>query len=291
MTVTWPAADIAPPFSLAALLETVEEATNTWPAADIAPPLPVAVLLLSDEPVTDTVPPALIAPPSDGVPRASLTAELPEMSEFSTRTSPGVETAAPLDSASVLMILVFDKTTVGFTSAEPFSVTTVVVPTEIATPGLATNPDASCANSGSARRESRVTFSILTSVVALLAATPDWSATASKGLTAIKGSPEMISVPRSNVSKLRPSASVGAVIVIFVLISNVEFKIIVFVLVGLVVWLVLVTWPASLCIPNNSSLNPIVAEGSALKFAASTDLRRVQSWLPSGMSSSSDVTQ
>ena len=40
-TVTWPSADIAPPFSLAALPETVETTTPTLASVEIAPPLPV----------------------------------------------------------------------------------------------------------------------------------------------------------------------------------------------------------------------------------------------------------
>ena len=170
-------------------------------------------------------------------------------------TSPGVEIAAPPDSETVFLMVVFDKTTVGFTVAEPFSVVTIVVSTEIATPGVEKTPDASCGNAGF-ERESTVTFSIFTSVVALLEAIPNSSPSVILiGLTAIKGFPDSIPVPRSNVSKMRPSASVGAVIVMFVLISRVESRTIFFSVVGLVaspgfsgvpaatsgVWLLLVT--------------------------------------------------
>ena len=52
--------------------------------------------------------------------------------------------------------------------------------------------------------------------------------------TEIRGAPEVIAFPRSIVSKMRPSASVGAVIVMFVLISRVESKTIFPSFVGLV---------------------------------------------------------
>ena len=81
-----------------------------------------------------------------------------------------------------------------------------------------------------------VTFSILTSVVALLLSIPLSSETVGVSLsfTPIKGSPDAIPVPRSIVSKMRPPTSVGAVIVMFVLISRVESKTIFPSFVGLV---------------------------------------------------------
>lgn len=98
------------------------------------------------------------------------------------------------------------------------------------------------------------------------------------GLTEIKGAPDAIPVPRSIVSKMLPSAAVGAVIVMFVLISRVEFKTI-FALFEVVA-------PATV-----SAVKPIVAEARRLLFASSTDFRRVQAALSDGMSSFSEVTQ
>ena len=92
------------------------------------------------------------------------------------------------------------------------------------------------------------------------------------------GAPEATLSPRTIVRSGEPPESVGAVIVMFVLISRVEFN-------------TSLALSLEVAAKNNASLNPIVAEAAARVFASSTDLRRVHSGLSDGRTSSSEVTQ